>query len=86
MSPDEIRHRETTPFRSPLEERVAELWQQALDLERVSREDDFFELGGHSLLAAKLTRRMVEETGVDPPTSRFLGVRTVAEFARLFER
>ncbi len=86
MCSEHIPRGEPVPFRSSLEERVAEMWRQALHLERVSREDDFYELGGHSLLAAELTRRLVEETGVDPPVSRFLGARTVAEVARLFER
>jgi acyl carrier protein len=86
MSPHEIDLREPPRFRSPLEERIAEIWRHALDLERVTRDDDFYELGGTSLLAADLTMRLVEETGVDPPVSRFLAARTVADVAKLFER
>jgi amino acid adenylation domain-containing protein len=37
---------------------LAQIWAEALKLERVSRNDHFFELGGHSLLAVRLIERM----------------------------
>jgi arthrofactin-type cyclic lipopeptide synthetase C len=33
---------------------LAQLWEQLLDVEQVSRNDHFFELGGHSLLAVQM--------------------------------
>lgn len=42
---------EFSALETELERQVAEVWQNTLKLERVSREDDFFELGGDSILA-----------------------------------
>ncbi|MCP4664694.1 MAG: hypothetical protein GY856_55645, partial [bacterium] len=41
----------------------ARIWEELLDLEAVSVEDDFFELGGHSLLVVRLMARIEEEFG-----------------------
>jgi amino acid adenylation domain-containing protein len=40
--------------RGAVEEILAQLWQELLQVARVGRHDHFFELGGHSLLAVKL--------------------------------
>lgn len=40
--------------RTPVEERLAELWKDVLLIDQVGVEDDFFELGGHSLPALML--------------------------------
>ena len=44
-----------------LEERIAHIWSDLLDVARVGRFDNFFELGGHSLLALKLLERLRRE-------------------------
>jgi amino acid adenylation domain-containing protein len=43
--------------RTPVEEKLAEIWAQVLDLERVGIHDDFFELGGDSILSIRLIAR-----------------------------
>ena len=48
------------PPDGPAEEKIAALWAELLQLERVGRQDNFFELGGHSLLAVTLIERMQE--------------------------
>ena len=43
---------------------MATLWQTALNVERISRDDHFFELGGHSLLAIQLLASIKQELGL----------------------
>ncbi|MDH8639316.1 phosphopantetheine-binding protein, partial [Klebsiella pneumoniae] len=40
---------EYVPPATELEQRLAEIWQQLLGLERVGTTTNFFDLGGHSL-------------------------------------
>jgi len=46
------------------EERLAALFAEVFEVERIGARDDFFDLGGHSLLATRLVARMREEFGV----------------------
>jgi acyl carrier protein len=50
----EARDRVYEAPRGDLERRIAEIWEQALGLERVGAHDNFFDLGGHSLLLARV--------------------------------
>jgi non-ribosomal peptide synthetase component F len=69
--------------RTPAEERVAALWQEALGVARVGVHDDFFALGGHSLLAAQVIARLAREHGIAVPMRRMFEAPTVAAFAAL---
>jgi acyl-coenzyme A synthetase/AMP-(fatty) acid ligase/acyl carrier protein len=51
--------------RTPLEELVAEIWAEVLNLDRVGIHDSFWDLGGHSLLATKVLARVNVSLGVD---------------------
>jgi amino acid adenylation domain-containing protein len=48
--------RDTAPL-SPVEELLAGIWRQVLNLPRVGREDDFFVLGGDSILSLRIVAR-----------------------------
>ncbi|MBV8769321.1 MAG: amino acid adenylation domain-containing protein, partial [Hyphomicrobiales bacterium] len=63
-----------------LERRLAGLWAELLQLERVGRQDHFFELGGHSLLAVKLLARMRQE-GLEGDVRALFASPTLAGFA-----
>ena len=43
---------------TPIENTLARLWSEVLDVDTVSRDDNFFELGGHSLLVVTLLEQM----------------------------
>ncbi|WP_085690367.1 MULTISPECIES: non-ribosomal peptide synthetase [unclassified Pseudomonas] len=54
-----------------LEQQIATIWQNVLELDRVGREDHFFELGGHSLLATQAISRL-RKLGSSPLSLRDL--------------
>jgi len=64
-----------------LEERLAAIWSELLDVEAIGIHDDFFELGGETDLAARMLLSIETELGVDVPLHRFLQKATVAGLA-----
>ena len=53
----------TWPPRHELDEAIADIWGQVLDVDEVDIHHDFFAAGGHSLLAAELCRRLNDRFG-----------------------
>ena len=49
--------------RTPIENALAAIWTDLLNLEQVSISDNFFEVGGHSLLAVQLLNRIHKQFG-----------------------
>jgi amino acid adenylation domain-containing protein len=79
--PDRTPGGEYVAPQTPTEERLAAVWQELLEVERVGRDDNFFALGGHSLLAARLVGRVNRELGADVPLCSFLRSPTIAGLA-----
>ncbi len=63
---------------TPLEEVLAGLWVQVLEVEGVGIHDNFFELGGDSMLATQLMSRVREATHVEVSFVSFFETPTVA--------
>jgi amino acid adenylation domain-containing protein len=69
----------------PVESRLAGIWAEVLDAERVGVTDDFFDAGGNSLLALRLSARIREAYGVDYPVRLVFENPTVRQAARRVE-
>ena len=67
--------------RTPVEQVIAAIWCEVLDLREVGVHDDLFELGGHSLLATQIMSRVNNAFSVDLPIRRLFEAPTVAAFA-----
>jgi acyl transferase domain-containing protein/acyl carrier protein len=67
--------------RGAVEEQVAALWCQLLDLPEVGRDDDFIALGGDSLLGLQMLLLLREETGVEVAIEELFAEPTVAAVA-----
>nr|WP_123476665.1 non-ribosomal peptide synthetase [Pseudomonas canadensis] len=77
--PDASQHQQV--FRAPhteQEQRLATIWGEVLDVERVGLDDNFFELGGHSLLVLMLKERIRKATGKTLSVSQLMLNPTVA--------
>lgn len=75
-----------TPPRTPLEETIAEIFRQVLELERIGIHENFFKLGGHSLLATRAIMRINETLGISLPLRHLFEYRTVAALASVIEQ
>jgi amino acid adenylation domain-containing protein len=70
-----------------LEQLVAEVWQELLQVDRVGADDNFFELGGNSLLSLRAVTKIEARTGcrLQPRILFFQNLRHIAAAARLAE-
>jgi len=71
--------------RTAVEQRLTELWQRLLGIDRVGVSDNFFDLGGHSLLAVRLFARIEAELGKRLPLATLFHSPTIAAIAPLLE-
>lgn len=69
------------PARTPLEEVLARVWADVLQLARVGINDNFFEIGGHSLRATRLVARLQEIFSIELPLKDLFSAPTIARLA-----
>jgi amino acid adenylation domain-containing protein len=82
--PQHLRPDLQVPFVAPstlIEEALADIWSEVLDVKSVGVHDSFFELGGHSLLATQLISRAEEAFGVKIPLRTLFEGPTVSHLA-----
>jgi amino acid adenylation domain-containing protein len=83
--PGEAERASFAPPSGPIEEGLAGIWADLLEVEPPGREDNFFELGGHSLLATRVVSRVREALGVDLPLRLLFAAPTLSALAREIE-
>ncbi len=81
----ELGHAYIAP-RTPMEETLAKICAELLEIEQVGVEDDFFELGGHSLLATQFVSRVREACQVELPLRSLFETPTIAGLAQTIEQ
>jgi nonribosomal peptide synthetase DhbF len=73
------------PPRTPTERRVAAVFAQILERERIGAQDDFFGLGGTSLQAARAVLQLRRALGVEIAVRDFYAAPRVADVAHAIE-
>ncbi len=71
--------------RTPLEETLAHVFAEVLDVPRVGVDESFFELGGHSLLLPRLTEQLERRLGRRVPLARIYAAPTVEALAETLQ-
>ncbi|AWY44163.1 amino acid adenylation domain-containing protein [Pseudomonas putida] len=69
-----------------VEQVLAAIWQELLQVEVIGRHDDFFALGGHSLLVVRMTARLRATLGIEVPVSVIFQHPTLSDLAEQVAR
>lgn len=86
VAPEQVEVAPETVYVAPegaLEQNIATVWTEVLNVKKVGMDDNFFDLGGHSLLMVQAHRRMQELTSVQLSLTdlfRFPTIRTLVGF------
>ncbi|MEO7766560.1 MAG: amino acid adenylation domain-containing protein, partial [Ferruginibacter sp.] len=70
--------------RNDLEEKIAAIWQELLDVEKVGIYDNFFELGGDSILTIQLVSR-IRRAGYELQVTDIFTYQTIATLSTIIE-
>ncbi|MGV3388770.1 phosphopantetheine-binding protein, partial [Streptococcus agalactiae] len=71
--------------RNETEQKLADIWAEVLQMERVGVHDQFFEIGGHSLAGMKLLALIQKTFGVQLTLKDLFTSPTAAGLAQLIE-
>ena len=74
------------PPRTPIEEKIAEIWAEVLHVDQVGIHDRFLDLGGDSLIAARIISRILAEFNIELPMRTLFDTPTVADMAAVVAR
>ena len=66
--------------RTDNERRIAQVWSESLQIDKIGLDDNFFEMGGNSLLAQR-TVAALAQTGLTVPVTKLYQFPTVAELS-----
>jgi acyl carrier protein len=68
------------------ERRIARVWEEMLEIEKISAEENIFDLGVHSLLAVQLHRSLCDVLGQEFPLISMFQYPTIQMLARHLEQ
>ncbi len=71
--------------RNEIEETIAEIWKELLQVDRVGMYDSFFELGGHSLLAMRVISAIRKRFDVELVIKDLFQFSTINDISRYLE-
>ncbi|NDB86548.1 MAG: hypothetical protein EB127_28200, partial [Alphaproteobacteria bacterium] len=69
-----------------VEQKLANIWQELLNLDKVGRNDNFFSLGGHSLIATQLISRIRKEQKIEVPLKAIFESSHLKDLAKRIEQ
>ncbi|NEQ75872.1 MAG: amino acid adenylation domain-containing protein [Okeania sp. SIO2C9] len=72
--------------RTPIENTLALIWQDILNIKQVSIQDNFFDLGGHSILAVRLMANIEKYFGKNLPLVTLFKAPTIEQLANILDR
>ena len=70
---------------TPVQQVLADIWAQVLDIPQVGLFDNFFDLGGHSLMATQVVARILDVFHIELPLWKLFETPTVAGMAEAIE-
>jgi amino acid adenylation domain-containing protein len=81
----DLRSSEYVAPRTSIEEQLASIWLEVLNVRQVGVHDDFFAVGGHSLLATQVISRIRQRLGAELPLRSLFESPTIAGLAARIE-
>lgn len=78
----EMKAKPFIPPRNDLEQKIAAIWQEILQLEKIGVNDNFFELGGNSLSATRVNSRLIETLSIEIPLRTMFEKQTISTIAQ----
>ncbi|MBN9381665.1 MAG: amino acid adenylation domain-containing protein [Chitinophagaceae bacterium] len=70
---------------TPMEKKLAGIWQEVLGKDRIGVTENFFEIGGHSLKAVQIISRIFPELNVKMEVATLFGNPTIRQLAKVVE-
>lgn len=65
-----------------IEDAILAKFQEALECEHMTKEDDFFDFGGHSLIGTRVIGRLLKDDGIEVPIDDLFTYRTAEKIAQ----
>lgn len=81
-----IKEASFAPPRDSLEQQLAQIWEEVLDVRFVGIRDNFFDLGGYSLLAVRLMARIQQQFGENMPLATLFQSPTIEQLADILRQ